>query len=83
MRLLLVEDDARLVARLRPELNKAGYAVECSDNGVDAEFLALQEDFDGIILGLGLPQKSGLEVLKSWRDSQLDTPVLILTARNP
>lgn len=82
MRLLLVEDDARLVARLRPELNKAGYAVECSDNGVDAEFLALQEDFDGIILDLGLPQKSGLEVLKSWRDSQLDTPVLILTARD-
>ena len=82
MRLLLVEDDAQLVASLKPELKKAGYAVECSDNGVDAEFLATEEAFDGIILDLGLPQKSGLEVLKSWRQSKLDTPVLILTARD-
>ena len=82
MRLLLVEDDAQLVAMLKPRLQKAGYAVECSDNGIDAEFQAIENDFDGIILDLGLPQKSGLEVLKSWRLKKLDTPVLILTARD-
>ncbi len=82
MRLLLAEDDTQLVAMLKPRLQKAGYAVECSDNGIDAEFQAIENDFDGIILDLGLPQKSGLEVLKVWRLKKLDTPVLILTARD-
>lgn len=82
MRLLLVEDDERLVTKLKPALQKAGYVVECSDNGVDAEFLALEESFDGIILDLGLPQKPGLEVLVNWRQHELDTPVLVLTARD-
>ncbi|MHC4221995.1 MAG: response regulator transcription factor [Planctomycetota bacterium] len=82
MRLLIAEDDAQLVAKLKPRLHKAGYAVEWSDNGIDAEFQALENDFDGIILDLGLPQKSGLEVLKNWRQKKLDTPVLILTARD-
>ncbi|MHC4222011.1 MAG: response regulator transcription factor, partial [Planctomycetota bacterium] len=63
-------------------LKRSGYVVEWADNGVDAEFLALEEDFDGIILDLGLPQKSGLEVLKSWREKGLDTPVLVLSARD-
>ncbi len=76
-----MEDDEQLVQSLRPRLKKAGYVVESSDNGVDAEFLALEEDFDGIILDLGLPQKSGLDVLASLRQQQRDTPVLILTAR--
>ena len=82
MKLLLVEDDVQLVSKLKPALQKAGYVVECSDNGVDAEFLAQQEAFDGIILDLGLPQRSGLEVLANWRNNNLDTPVLILTARD-
>jgi len=82
LKLLLVEDDAELVRQLRPALKKAGYAVEHADNGVDAEFIASEEDFDGIILDLGLPQKSGLEVLKSWRAAQKNTPVVILTARD-
>ena len=82
MRILLVEDDAQLVDSLRPQLKKAGYVVECADNGVDGEFLALEEDFDGVILDLGLPQKSGLDVLASLRGQGRDTPVLILTARD-
>ncbi|MCK4709505.1 MAG: response regulator transcription factor [Gammaproteobacteria bacterium] len=82
MKLLLVEDDVRLVESLRPKLNKAGYVVEWSDNGIDGEFMAMEEDFDGIILDLGLPQKSGLEVLKKLRLNKLDIPVLILTARD-
>jgi len=82
LRLLLVEDDARLVEFLRPKLNRAGYAVEWSDNGVDAEFMISEEDFDGIILDLGLPQKSGLDVLMSMRQNEQHTPVLILTARD-
>ena len=82
MRLLLAEDDVALVEYLQPRLKGSDYVVEWVDNGVDAEYLALEESFDGIILDLGLPQKTGLEVLKSWRAKKLDTPVLILTARD-
>lgn len=82
MRLLLAEDDINLAEYLRPKLKKSGYVTEWADNGIDAEFLALEEDFDGIILDLGLPQKSGLEVLKHWRQKKLKTPVLVLTARD-
>lgn len=82
MRLLLAEDDRQLVDYLRPKLKKSGYVTEWADNGIDAEFLALEEPFIGIILDLGLPQKSGLEVLKNWRAQGLKTPVLILTARD-
>lgn len=82
MRLLLAEDDSQLVEFLLPKLRRSGYIVEWSNNGIDAEFLALEENFDGIILDLGLPQKSGLEVLKNWRERNLTTPVLILTARD-
>lgn len=82
MRLLLAEDDIKLAEYLVRNLKSSGYVVEWADNGVDAEFLALEEDFDCVILDLGLPQKSGLEVLRSWRTQKLDTPVLILTARD-
>jgi len=82
LKLLLAEDDARLADYLIRNLKKSGYVVEWAENGVDAEFLALEENFDGIILDLGLPQKSGLEVLRNWREQNLETPVLILTARD-
>lgn len=82
MKLLLVEDDATLVARLRPLLQKAGYAVEVADNGIDGEFLGEQEAFDLVVLDLGLPGKPGLEVLRQWRAKQRSMPVLVLTARD-
>lgn len=82
MKLLLAEDDVKLADYLVRNLKSSGYVVEWADNGVDAEYLALEENFDGIILDLGLPQKPGLEVLRHWRDRELETPVLILTARD-
>ncbi len=81
MKLLLAEDDVKLADYLVHNLKSSGYVVEWADNGVDAEYIALEEDFDGIILDLGLPQKPGLEVLRHWRDRELEAPVLILTAR--
>jgi DNA-binding response OmpR family regulator len=82
LKLLLVEDDPGLVEDLRPVLKRAGYAVEVSGNGIDAAFLGREEDFDAVILDLGLPGKSGLEVLREWRDEGMDAPVLVLTARD-
>lgn len=82
MKLLLVEDDTILVERLRPLLKQAGYAVEVADNGIDGAFLGEQEDFDLVILDLGLPGKPGLDVLRQWRQKQRTMPVLVLTARD-
>ncbi|RRQ22603.1 response regulator transcription factor [Thiohalobacter thiocyanaticus] len=82
MRLLLVEDDSALAGRLRQDLKAAGYAVDHSDNGIDAEHLGREEPYDAVVLDLGLPGRSGLEVLRHWRAQGMTTPVLILTARD-
>lgn len=82
MRLLLAEDDPDLSRRLKRYLGRQGYAVDAVDNGVDAEFNGREIAYDVIVLDLGLPQRPGLEVLANWRSVQVETPVLILTARD-
>ena len=82
MRLLLVEDDAELSQSLQRQLKKEGFAVDVADNGIDAEFMGDEEPYDAIILDLGLPQRSGLEVLKNWRQRDNKVPVIVLTARD-
>jgi DNA-binding response OmpR family regulator len=81
MRLLLVEDDTRIAADLKAALGSAGYVVDAADNGEDAWFLGDTQDYDLIVLDLGLPNMDGLAVLKRWRAAGRTTPVLILTAR--
>jgi len=82
LRLLLAEDDPELAGRLKHYLGRQGFAVDAVDNGVDAEFNACEIPYDVIVLDLGLPQRSGLEVLSNWRRSRMQAPVLILTARD-
>jgi len=82
MRLLLVEDDAKLGLALQRALNKAGYATDLSTDGEDAQAMGEIEPYDLVVLDLGLPKRSGLEVLQNWREQQLTTPVIILTARD-
>ncbi|MCP4128246.1 MAG: response regulator transcription factor [Gammaproteobacteria bacterium] len=82
MRLLLVEDDRLLAKSLQTDLERQGFAVDLADNGVDAEFMGDQEPYDVVILDLGLPERSGLEVLGNWRQMKNRVPVLILTARD-
>lgn len=82
MRLLLAEDDPGLCTRLKHYLGRRGFAVDTSDNGVDAEFSGRETPYDVIVLDLGLPQRPGLEVLANWRKAGVKTPVLILTARD-
>ncbi|MGB5570558.1 MAG: response regulator transcription factor [Sedimenticolaceae bacterium] len=82
MRLLLVEDDEQLADGIATDLRHAGFAVDRADNGIDAEYLGREQIYDAVILDLGLPGKPGLEVLRSWREGGLATPVLILTARD-
>lgn len=81
MRVLLVEDDPRIVADARKALTAAGYLVETAADGESAWFRGDTEDYDAIILDLGLPKMDGLAVLKRWRENGRNTPVLVLTAR--
>lgn len=82
MRLLLVEDDPDLSLSLKRYLGKQGFAVDAVHNGVDAEFNGRETPYDVIVLDLGLPLRPGLEVLANWRNAEVTTPVLILTARD-
>jgi DNA-binding response OmpR family regulator len=82
MRLLMVEDDAELVHYLKAELERAGFAVDAVDNGIDGEFMGSEESYDVIVLDLGLPGKSGLDVLRHWRSAGNGVPVIVLTGRD-
>ena len=82
MRLLLVEDDMSLVKTLKPALQRAGFAVDVADNGIDAEFLGNEHLHDIVVLDLGIPKRNGLEVLQNWRSMGNAIPVIILTARD-
>src|SRR5918993_695915 len=81
MRVLVVEDEARLAKQLAAALGAAGYAVDCAADGERADFLGQTEQYDAVILDLGLPRVDGLTILGRWRDAGLTMPVLVLTAR--
>jgi len=82
MRLLLVEDDLALSRSLATDLERVGYNVDMALDGEQGEFLGATEEYDVVILDLGLPKLSGLEVLKRWRAADNRVPVIVLTARD-
>jgi DNA-binding response OmpR family regulator len=82
MRLLLIEDSARLQSSVGRGLRKAGYAVDVSGDGEDGLWLAESNEYDVIILDLMLPKLDGLALLRRLREKQNGTHVLILTARD-
>jgi two-component system, OmpR family, response regulator len=81
MRILVVEDEASIAKQLTSSIVEAGYAVDHAADGERADFLAQTEQYDAMVLDLGLPKIDGLTLLRNWRDSGLATPVLVLTAR--
>ena len=82
MRLLIVEDERDIAADLAHNLEAAGFATQVCDNGEDAWFLGSTEDFDAVVLDLGLPRLDGLSVLRKWRAEGREMPVIVLTARD-
>ncbi len=82
MRLLLVEDDKALGEGLRLGLRQEGYTVDWLQDGTSALHALLSETFDLLVLDLGLPRLSGIQVLQQLRKSGSALPVLILTARD-
>jgi CheY-like chemotaxis protein len=82
MRILIVEDEPTLGKQLKATLEHNGYAVDLSTDGEDGHFLGSTEDYDAVILDLGLPEIDGLTVLGMWRKEGRKFPVLVLTARD-
>ena len=81
MRILVVEDEPTLRDQLVQAIAAAGHTVESADDGRQAQYLGEVEDFDAVVLDLGLPVLDGLSVLRRWRAAGRRMPVLILTAR--
>ena len=82
MRLLIVEDEARIAEILHSALARAGFAVDTVGLYADAQEAVMANPYDVIILDLGLPDGDGLGLLKEMRGSGNTVPVLILTARD-
>ncbi len=80
MRILLAEDDSVLADGLTRSLRQSGYAIDYVKNGQEADTALSTQEFDLLILDLGLPKMSGLEVLRRLRARASLLPVLILTA---
>ena len=81
MRVLIAEDDDKLADMLAATLQAAGFVAECERDGEAAHYRGESEDFDAILLDLGLPTMDGLTILRRWRKAGRLTPILILTAR--
>ncbi|MCU0946715.1 MAG: response regulator transcription factor [Porphyrobacter sp.] len=81
MRLLVVEDDPELGRRLSERLRGADFAVELATSRAEAEDWPDVDHMAAVILDLGLPDGSGLDLVRGWRNRRVETPILILTAR--
>jgi two-component system, OmpR family, copper resistance phosphate regulon response regulator CusR len=82
LRILVVEDEAKVAQALREGLERAKYEVVVASTGEEGFFLVNAEEFDLVILDLMLPGRDGLQVLSTLRKRGMQTPVLILTARD-
>ncbi|MGF1823834.1 response regulator transcription factor [Vibrio splendidus] len=82
MKILVVEDEPRLGQQILETLEGADWVPELSQDGIDALYRATSEEWDVIVLDLGLPKLDGLTVLKGIRDENINTPVVILSARD-
>ncbi len=81
MRAIVIEDDPAINEQIVSRLKQEGFAVDSADNGVDGLYLVEEYPSDVAIVDLGLPQMSGLDVIKKIRADGSQLPVLILTAR--
>ncbi|GMM70512.1 response regulator transcription factor [Alteromonas gracilis] len=82
MRILVAEDDSRLLTQLDALLQQNGYSVDLADNGEHALFLIREYSYDLAIVDIGMPKLDGFEVIKKARQADISCPILILTARD-
>ena len=81
MRLLVVEDDARLADQLRRGFKAESYAVDCAGTAEDARWLATENDYDAVVLDIGLPDGDGYALCADLRAAGRWAPIVMLTAR--
>jgi DNA-binding response OmpR family regulator len=82
MRILLIEDNVRLASGLKTILTKDGYAVDIIHDGQDAINILDYQEYDLLLLDLGLPGIDGIEILKKIRKNNTNIPVIIISARH-
>lgn len=82
MRILLAEDDSRLLTQLDTLLQQNGYSVDLADTGTHALFQITEHPYDLAIIDVGLPKMDGFDVIRQARKQDVKSPVLILTARD-
>lgn len=82
MRILIIEDEKHLAESIKTELQSSSYNVDVAFDGETGEELLFVNEYDMVILDLNLPYKNGLEVCENARNNGIDTPMLMLTARD-
>lgn len=82
MKILIIEDDEKIVNFLKKGLQEESYSVDYSFNGDEGLYLASVNHYDLILLDIMLPIKDGIEVCKSLRESHINTPIIMLTAKD-
>ena len=82
MRILVIEDEYKVASFIKRGLEEAGYSVEIARNGEEAIDMVEHTNYDLIILDLILPRKNGIEVCKEIRQMRINTPILILSAKD-
>ena len=81
MRVLVVEDEIKLLKQLENLLTQHKYAVDTAKDGLEALYLGQEYTFDLAIVDIGLPKINGIDLILKWRDMGIKFPILILTAR--
>ena len=82
MKLLIVEDEARMADLLRKGLTEEGHTVTCAVDGAEGLALAMGYEFDAIVLDVMMPKLSGYDLARRLRTEKIRTPILMLTARD-
>lgn len=81
MRILIIEDDVKIAAFVVKGLGQAGFTVDHAENGLDGFHLAASSEYDAIVVDVMLPKLDGLSVIEDLRKQGVNTPVLILSAK--
>ncbi|PWQ92401.1 heavy metal response regulator transcription factor [Leucothrix pacifica] len=82
MKLLVIEDEIKTGQYLQKGLSESGYTVDLSQDGVDGLYQATSQEYDLIVLDIMLPKLNGWQVLQTLRSSKINTPVIMLTAKD-
>ena len=82
MRILVAEDDSRLLMQLDSLFQQQGFSIDLADDGEKALFQLKEVNYDLAVIDIGLPKLDGFDVIRQARSSDVSTPVLILTARD-